>query len=231
MGLARHPARLRGFTLVELLVALSVMALLALLSWRSIDGLYRTMDLTRQRADDLLRWQAALGQWNADLDALIDTEELRPMDFNGRTLRLTRRDSGESALESAGVRVVAWTLMNGTSGTRWTRWQSGPARQRDELAQAWQRAAEWAEASAGAVDPRDSALALGRFDRWQLFYHRGDSWSNPLSSVGNESPGTATPPQELPNGVRLVITPAPGEGLAGPLVRDWVRPTFQPGRP
>ena len=33
-----HPNRSRGFTLIELLVALAIMAMLALLSWRSIDG-------------------------------------------------------------------------------------------------------------------------------------------------------------------------------------------------
>ena len=34
--------RSRGFTLVELLVAIVVMSMLALLSWRSIDGMTRT---------------------------------------------------------------------------------------------------------------------------------------------------------------------------------------------
>ena len=63
---------LRGFTLVELLVAIVVMSMLALLSWRSLDGMTRTQNITQQRADDLLRMQAAMGQWTADLDALID---------------------------------------------------------------------------------------------------------------------------------------------------------------
>ena len=42
---------LRGFTLIELLVAISVMALIAILSWRGIDGMVRTQEATRQRAD------------------------------------------------------------------------------------------------------------------------------------------------------------------------------------
>src|SRR3990167_4883664 len=60
----------RGFTLIELLVALAVMGLLALLSWRSLDGMNRAQEITQQRADEVLRLQAALGQWGADLDAL-----------------------------------------------------------------------------------------------------------------------------------------------------------------
>ena len=223
--------RQAGFTLIELLVALAVMSMLAMLSWRSIDGMNRTQTLTQQRADELLRLQAALGQWNADLDAVVNTDELNPLEFDGKLLRMTRRDSGESGLSSAGVRVVAWSRLNRTDapGAQWMRWQSAPVQRRDELAEAWQRAAEWAES--GAADGRDSAVALAGIDQWQLFYHRGETWGNSLSSIGNESAGVATVSEsDIPNGVRLVLTLTPGQGLAGTLVRDWVRPTLQAGR-
>ena len=39
----------RGFTLVELLVAIAVMALLAIASWRGLDGMARSQQLTRER--------------------------------------------------------------------------------------------------------------------------------------------------------------------------------------
>ena len=61
----------RGFTLIELLVAISVMALIAILSWRGLDGMVRAQESTRQRADEMLVLQAALGQWGTDLDALV----------------------------------------------------------------------------------------------------------------------------------------------------------------
>lgn len=221
----------RGFTLIELLVAISVMALLAVLSWRSIDGMTRTQTLTQQRADQLLRLQAALGQWGADLDAVTDTQEVDPLDFDGRLLRLTRRDSGETGLDSAGVRVVAWTRLDG----QWKRWQSGPLQHRDDLARAWQRAALWSQASAPDAAQRsdaDSAVAVAAIDQWQLFYHRGETWGNPLSSVGNESAG-ATPTAtttSLPNGVRLVLTLSTGQAMQGTLTRDWVRPTLEAGQ-
>ena len=107
------PCRSAGFTLIELLVAITIMSMLALLSWRSLDGMTRTQTQTQQRADDLLRFQAALGQWTADLDAIVDTREVTPLNFDGRLLRLTRRDAAESGLQSAGVRVVAWTRRGG----------------------------------------------------------------------------------------------------------------------
>ncbi|WP_372659212.1 type II secretion system protein J [Hydrogenophaga sp.] len=231
------PSRGRGFTLIELLVAIAIMSLLALLSWRSIDGMSRTRNQTQERADALLRLQSSLGQWTADLDAIVDTGEVSPLDFDGRLLRLTRRDSTESGLTSPGMRVVAWARLprtgNGDSADQtagafaWARWQSEPFTQRNELARAWQRASEWG----GGASPAGSgsAIQLVGIDQWQLFYHRGDTWGNPLSSVGSESVGgVVSASSPLPNGVRLVLTLSPGQPLAGSLVRDWVRPTLEP---
>jgi len=234
-GSLDHPRRAsaqRGFTLIELLVAISVLALLAVLSWRSLDGMQRTQAHTQQRADQLLRLQAALGQWNADLDAITDTQEVPVLDFNGQLLRLTRRDSSDTALSSSGVRVVAWTRHSGATSGPWMRWQSGPIKQRDELALAWQRATAWSQGSAlspSDLDLGDSAVPVVDIETWTLFYHRGQTWGNPLSSVGNEEAGAAKPALgPLPNGVRLVLTLSPTQGLSGTLVRDWVRPTLTP---
>lgn len=223
------PAPLRGFTLIEVLVALAVMALLALLSWRSIDGMSRTQSLTRERSDHVLRLQGALGQWVADLDATTNTQEVNPLDFDGRGLRLTRRDATESGLNSPGVRVVAWTVRSG----QWMRWQSPVLQHRDDLARAWQRAALWIQ-GAGPDTPAaaagDSAVAVAVIDQWQLYYHRGDTWGNPLSSVGNEAGSSGATQAGLPNGVRLVLTLTPGQPVTGQLTRDWVRPTLEAGQ-
>lgn len=228
--------RAGGFTLIELLVAIAVMAMLALLSWRSIDGMTRAQTITQERSDGLLRLQSAVGQWIADLDAVLETGEVGPVDFNGQTLRLTRRDSAESGLDSRGVRVVAWALQPSAEGGQWTRWQSGPLLQRDELARAWQRAADWGRgagpSTASSLNPgADSALAIIAIDQWQIFYHRGETWGNPLSSAGTEGavPGGAVV-SNMPNGVRLQLTLSGRQGLAGNLLRDWVRPTLEAGR-
>lgn len=230
-GLPRHHHR--GFTLIELLVALAVMGMLALLSWRSLDGMNRAQELTRQRADEVLRLQATLGQWGADLDALVETGELDALDFDGRVLRLTRRDSTETPLQSPGIRVVAWARREaGTAGPQWMRWESPPLRQRDELARAWERASQWGlgERQADGAGSSDTVIALIGIDRWQLFYHRGATWGHPLSSIGNEGGGLAGV-SLLPNGVRLVLELSAGQGLSGTLVRDWVRPTLSAGSP
>ena len=74
--MARRSHARQGFTLVELLVALSVMALLAVLSWRGIDSMTRTQARTQERADEVLTLQAGLNQWSADLDAMLQLPQV-----------------------------------------------------------------------------------------------------------------------------------------------------------
>ena len=52
----------RGFTLIELLVAIAILGLVAVLSWRGLDSMVRTQTHTRERSEQLLTLQAALGQ-------------------------------------------------------------------------------------------------------------------------------------------------------------------------
>lgn len=227
----RSQARIGGFTLIELLVAITIMSLLALLSWRSIDGMTRTQTTTQERADALMRLQAGLGQWVADLDAVIDTGEVNALSFDGQVLRLTRRDSAEDELNSPGVRVVAWARHStGQNAGQWARWASPPLVRRDELARAWQRAEEWGRRGVSGPAGGDTAIALFPIDHWELFYHRGEAWTNPQSSVGVESVGGEVVERSgLPNGVRLVLNLPTGQGVSGQLVRDWVRPALQAG--
>ena len=108
----------RGFTLIELMVAIAVMGLMALLSWRGLDGMVRAQEQTRQRADQLLVLQAALGQWGTDLDALLPMPHTIPIDWDGQVLRMTRRGQASSI---EGALVVAWARRNVEGQDQWLR--------------------------------------------------------------------------------------------------------------
>lgn len=205
----------RGFTLIELMVAIAAMALLALMSWRGLDAMSRAQALNRERGDAVLTLQTTLAQWGADLDAMMALSQTSAIDWDGRVLRLTRR-STDSATPV--VFVVAWTLRSdAASGTHWRRWQSPGFTTRAEWQQAWAQAAAWAANSGNGSSGADVDLIA--LDGWQLSYFRNNAWAPAVSA---EALGTATP---LPDGVRLVLSLPQGPALAGLVTRDWVRPT------
>jgi general secretion pathway protein J len=77
--------------------------------------------------------------------------------------------------------------------------------------------------------------------RWQIFYYRGDAWTNPLSSEGRATGGNPVAPSAgsaaaavtvpaLPDGVRLVLALSPGQAISGTLTRDWMRADLGGGK-
>ena len=233
---ARRPARrfLRAFTLVELLVALFALSLLAVLSWRGLDGMVRARAQTEARADEVLTLQIGLAQWNADLEALTPLPGMKAIDWNGRVLRMTRRGTSSP---SDGIQVVGWTRRNVNGTGTWLRWQSPPVTTRGDLDQAWLRADQWSQ-NAGD-DDRAREVAVTPLDDWQIFFFRENAWTNPQSSdvtsasivtataaaVGASGQVAPTAPN-LPDGVRLVLILPAGQAITGTITRDWVRPVI-----
>jgi general secretion pathway protein J len=234
-----HQRKAGGFTLVELLVALFVMSLLALMSWRGIDGMARAQETSRDRADQVATLQTVLAQWQTDLDQMLQTQHTSAIDYDGRVLRITRR-YGPTEL-----RVVGWGRRDIDGATRWLRWQSDPVNSRGELLAAWSQAALWGQNPSDAARQREVTLAS--IDNWQIFYYRNDSWSNPQNTADTGAvpvaPPAGQPPAPLaapgtpsaalappPDGVRLVLTLAAGQALAGTITRDWARPIIGGGR-
>ena len=204
----------RGFTLIELMVAIAAMALLALMSWRGLDAMGRAQALNRERNDAVLTLQTTLSQWNADLDAMVALSQISVIDWDGRVLRLTRR-STDSATPV--VFVAAWTLRpDAAGGSHWRRWQSQGFTTRAEWQQAWTQAAAWA--ADGGSGTGGAEVDLIPLDSWQVAYFRNDAWT-PATSAG--SLGATAP---VPDGVRLTLALPQGPALAGLVTRDWVRP-------
>ena len=241
-----HRRFMAGFTLIELLVAISLLALMSVLTWRGVDGISRSQIQLQQHSDEVQTLQATLGQWAADLDALAEQPNWSSLQWDGQSLRLLRRGTASGG---DGLRVVAW-VRRGVGGVgQWLRWQSEALTTRSDMEAAWQQAQVWAKTP--VEDEQRREVVTIALDDWQIYFYRGNAWTNPLSSAGTVPsvavaavPATAasgavsTPagaavvapvtaqPDALPDGVRLVLKLPEGHGISGTLTRDWVRPVL-----
>lgn len=229
-------SRSRGFTLIELLVALSIMAVMAAMAWQGVDAVVRSREITQAHMERLLRLQSVMSQWEIDLREVHDSQVVPGLNFDGATLRLTRR-------RPEGLQVVAWTLRG---GTLW-RWSSPAVTAMDALQEHWMRSYQLLGSEAGTL------AMLHGVSQWQLYhYHQSSSsWSNAQSSgdlagsapaaepaatpgrQDGQSPdgggagagNSATPPvivnqEALPDGVRLLLQFGESGTAAGTLTRD-----------
>lgn len=214
-----------GFTLVEVMVAMMVMAILAVMAWQGVDGIMRTRDASQARLERTLRLNTIVGQLEHDLQSLQETTAVPGLTFDGATLRITRR-------AEAGLQVVTWSLRpnpDGTIGGNLLRWAGPPARTSSELQEVWIQTQQFQ-----GVEPGHLRTLTG-VTEWQLYCFRGNSWSNCQSS-GDVTPVAPPPPasgasvpqqsqapqpqrQVLPAGVRAVIEFA-GPDMNGQLTRD-----------
>jgi len=184
--------------LVEVLIALLLMAILTGMAWQAVDGMMRARDSSRETIDRSARLSTVLAQWEQDLLALHDTEQVPPLSFDGQTLRLTRRSEG-------GVTLVAWSVRAapGGQGGIWQRWESPVALTGTAMAETWLRSQQLLGNEPGHV-----LLAEGA-SQWQIYFHRGGQWSNP-QSTGNMAPQpVAPPPLPAASGASAPATPAP----------------------
>jgi general secretion pathway protein J len=157
--------RVAGFTLVEVLVALAVMAIVAGLAWQGIDAMARSRAAGEAATQRTLALGTVMAQWSQDLQSLRPTGDMPALRYDGATLRLTRETPD-------GVQVVAWTLRE----QAWWRWASPAVALRGELQRWWEQSAQLLGNEPGTLRMMDGVQTL------QLAYNRGGVWTNPQST-------------------------------------------------
>ncbi len=201
-----------GFTLVEVMVALLVMSLMSVLAWRGLDGLLKSRDITQSHLQHSARLQTVVAQWEQDLLALQDSGNAPALSFDGATLRITRQ-------RPSGMQVVAWSLRNGGL----YRWEDRPVQTVAALQESLQRSQQ------SLSQDKTQLLTIEGVSGWQMFFYRGNGWSNAQSSDDQASPvaaasaasAAAAPPRSvLPSGVRMILQFAPGSEFSGSLTRQ-----------
>jgi len=214
------------------LVALSLMALLALMSWRGLDAMLRVAQVTRDNNVSVAVLQMGLAQWVVDLDHVVETPDVNALDWDGHVLRMVRSSPVGSA---EALLVVAWSLRSVAGVQQWVRWQSAPLRQRNALLNAWQQAAAWAQTTGEMEDANIGvgglAVAVTPLSSWQLAYYANGQWVPSDTLVGSGSGRLALQANavvanlsDTPEGLRLLLTLPSGGALPGRLSSDWFNP-------
>jgi general secretion pathway protein J len=192
--------RARGFTLVEVLVSMLILAVLATTAWKGIDAISSARQVADGNLKQTLRLQAVMTQFDADMAQIVDTSTIPAgaMQFDGANLRLTRK-------APTGVQVVVWFVRRG----QLMRWASPTTTRVGELEKYWLSGFQLRGREPGAL------VALKGVQQFQVYCFRNGSLNN-CQSTGN----VTAVGQAVPQAVRCQITFGEGSGFSGRLSRD-----------
>lgn len=184
----RRRSAARGFTLVELLVAISILAIIAVFSWRGLDGIIRSRAALTDEMATTRGLQLAFAQMQSDISNLANAVYLnrRPyIQAEDNRLTLVRMTLTEN--EPTRLQVVSYRV--GEDGVL-SRRESVGTRDLAELDALWQ----------AALGDTDTATRLGLQSGvrgMRLRYWLGTGWTGAAgvttgTSGGGSAAGTGT---------------------------------------
>lgn len=141
------PRRARGFTLVELLVAITVLAIVAVLGWRGLDGIIRSRQALTEQMEQTRGIQLAFAQMQSDMEQRATRKPLRNRETlaaDADRMIFVRTVLAES--EPSRLQVVTYRIRDGVL----TRRESRPTRDLAQLDALW----------AAAVSDTDNAPSV-----------------------------------------------------------------------
>lgn len=133
----RSKHRSQGLTLVELMVAIAVLAFISMLGWRGLDAITRARLALNQELVQTRGLQLAFAQLQIDCANTVDSSTLAgaaPLVVDANRVTLARRLQPEA--QAGALQLVTWRWRDGVL----TREETPPTRDLNQLNRYWQLA-------------------------------------------------------------------------------------------
>jgi general secretion pathway protein J len=170
----------RGFTLVELLVAIGILAMVAVLGWRGLDGIVRARVALTDQMEMTRGMQLAFAQMQSDCEHVVDAAMLgrRPFLLQADN-RITMVRTVFNENEPARLQVIAYRLVDGQLQRR----ESNTTRDLVELDALWQ-------ASVSDTDPTPSVTLQGGVQSMAVLVWQNQAWQKQPNLTPGGLPST-----------------------------------------
>lgn len=176
----------RGFTLVELLIAISVLAIVAVLGWRGLDSIVRARVALNSDLEQTRGLQLAFAQMQSDAAQIAPTASIgnrTSLDVQSGRLTMVRTVFADN--QPSRVQVVAYRIQNGVLMRR----DSIPTRDLAQLDTAW-------TAALNDTDQTQAVVLQSDVDQMTIrtWGSDGMGWRTTEDGSTGAMPGNTPPP-------------------------------------